>query len=89
MDKNMREFFIEHQYELPKKLYHHARKFPNVTFIQALKLYSLAVEEILTLYNAKHLYDTPLSFGRGLFVAECEWLKKMIMAEEIQKRNKI
>ena len=71
-----------HQYELPRRLYAYAKYYPNVSFIQALKLYELSVEEIIVIFNANHLFDTPLSFGRGLVYARDKWLQKMQEAEE-------
>lgn len=82
MDKELLAYFIEHQFELPKKLYYYAERFPNVTFNQALKLYELAVKEVIITFNAKHLFDTPLSFGKGLFYAKKEWLRKMENTEK-------
>ena len=85
MNEDMRNYFIAHQYELPRSLYVYAESYPNVSFTQALKLYSLAVEEVIVLFKAKHLYDNPLSFGRGIMHAKNEWLKKMQHAEELNK----
>lgn len=79
----MIEWCIEHQYELPRKLYTYAKYYPNVSFIQALKLYELSVKEIIVIFNANHLFDTPLSFGRGLVYARDKWLQKMQEAEEV------
>ena len=88
MNEDMRNYFITHQYELPRRLYMYAEDYPNVSFTQALKLYSLAVEETIVLFKAKHLYDTPLSFGRGIMYAKIEWLKKMQRAEELNSNKK-
>ena len=79
----MMDWCIEHQYELPRRLQYYAKYYPNVSFNQTLKLYELAVEEIIVIFNAKHLFDTPLSFGRGLVYAKDKWLQKMQQAEEI------
>ena len=79
----MMDWCIEHQYELPRRLQYYAKYYPNVSFNQALKLYELAVEEIIVIFNAEHLFDTPLSFGRGLVYAKDKWLQKMQQAEEI------
>ena len=83
LHSDMMSWCIEHQYELPRRLYSYAKYYPNVSFSQALKLYELAVEEIIVIFNAKHLFDTPLSFGRGLAYARDKWLQKMQQAEEI------
>ncbi len=74
---------IAGQYELPRRLHVYAKYYPNVSFNQALKLYELAVEETIVIFNAKHLFDAPLSFGRGLVYAKDKWLQKMQQAEEI------
>lgn len=85
MDEKLRNYLINHQYELPHKLYHFAYRFPYVTFYQALELYEISVREVLTLYRAKNLYDEPLSFGRGLVRAQKFWLEKMDMANKIEE----
>lgn len=81
------EYCICHQYELPRRLYIFAKNFRYVTFYQALRLYELSVEEVITTYNAENLYNGPLSFGRGLVLAKNEWLKKMEIIEEILRKN--
>ena len=81
------EYCICHQYELPRRLYAFAKNFCHVTFYQALRLYELSVEEVITTYNAENLYDGPLGFGRGLVLAKNEWLKKMERIEEILRKN--
>ena len=83
MNKNLDELLIENQYKLPTKLYYYAERYPHVSFIQALCLYELTVKEIIILFNAKHLYDGPLSFGKGTFLARKKWLEKMEEAEKI------
>lgn len=74
---------IEHQYELPRRLQCYAKYYPNVSFSQALELYSLSVQEVIILFKAKHLFDAPLSFGRGLVYARNRWFEKMSQAEKI------
>lgn len=85
----MIDWCIEHQYELPRRLQYYAKYYPNVSFSQALELYSLSVQEIIVLFKAKHLFDTPLSFGRGLIYAKDKWLQKMQQAEEVAATNSI
>lgn len=87
MDKNFKEFCIEHQYELPRKLYVYAKRYPNVSFLQALKLYELAVAETLIIFKAKTLFDSPLYYGRGLACARDIWIEKMSRAETIVRKN--
>lgn len=82
MDKTLLDICIQRQYELPRRLYAYAKYFPNVSFYQALKLYELAVEETIVIFNAKHLFDESLSFGRGLTYARNKWCQKMTLAEE-------
>ena len=72
MNESTYEYCVAHQYELPRCLYSFAKYFRHVTFYQALRLYELSVEEIITTYNAENLYDDPLSFGRGLVLAKNE-----------------
>ena len=87
MNDSMLEYCIRHQYELPRRLYAFAKCFRHVTFYQALRLYELSVEEVITTYNVENLYDDPLSFGRGLVLAKNEWLKKMERIEEALRKN--
>ena len=81
------EYCICHQYELPRRLYAVAKNLPHVTFYQALRLYELSVEEVITTYTAENRYDGPLGFGRGLVLAKNEWLKKMEKIEEALRKN--
>lgn len=83
IEAGMMDFLIEHQYELPRRLQCYAKYYPNVSFSQGLELYSLSVQEVIVLFKAKHLFDTPLSFGRGLVYAKNRWIQKMRQAEEI------
>ena len=83
MNKEMLNYLIAHQYELPRRLYCYADYYQNVSFAQALKLYALSVEEVIVIFKAKHLYDTPLSFGRGLVYAKDRWRQKMDYAENV------
>lgn len=87
MDDNLRNYLINHQYKLPRRFYCFAYRFPHVTFYQALELYEISVREVLTLYKAKNLYDEPLSFGRGLVLAQKFWLEKMDKANRIGEKN--
>lgn len=87
MNESMFEYCVRHQHELPRRLYAFAKDFRHVTLYQALRLYELSVEEVITTYNAENLYDGPLSFGRGLVLAKKEWLKKMERIEEILRKN--
>ena len=90
MYKELEEMLIAHQFELPRRLTLLAYRFPHVEFYKALALYKLAVEETVLLFNAKNLYDEPLSFGRGLVQAQKLWLEKMERAEKINsQREKI
>ena len=87
MDDNLRSFLIARQFELPRRLMALAYRFPHVEFYKALALYELAVKETLLMFNAKNLYDEPLSFGRGLVRARNLWLEKMEKAEKISSQK--
>ena len=87
MNESTYEYCIAHQYELPRRLYSFAKCFRHVTFYQALRLYELSVEEVITTYDAENLYDGSLGFGRGLVLAKNEWLKKMEKIEEALRKN--
>ena len=88
MDDNLTNFLIAHQFELPHRLTFLAYRFPHVEFYKALALYELAVKETLLMFNAKNLYDEPLSFGSGLVKARNLWLEKMEKAEKINSQRK-
>ena len=87
MNDSTFEYCVAHQYELPRRLYSFAKCFRHVTFYQALRLYELSVEEVITTYNVENLYDGPLGFGIGLVLAKNEWLKKMERIEEALRKN--
>ena len=87
-DYDMKEYMIQHQYHLPSRLQCYAKYYPNVSFSQALELYALAVQETITIFNAKNLFDTPLSFGKGLTHAKNIWREKMQEAEVIAAASK-
>lgn len=87
MNKELYAEMVETQYMLPRRFYHYAFLFPHVEFYKALQLYALSVEEIIVMFNAKDLYDEPLSFGRGLVLARKLWLTKMEQAEKIMDRG--
>lgn len=81
---NMIDYCIEHQYKLPRGLQSYAKYYPNVSFSKTLELYSLSVQEVISLFKAKHLFDASvdLDFGRGLIYARNKWLEKMSQAEK-------
>lgn len=83
------DYYIRHQYELPRRLQYYAKYYPNVSFSQALELYSLSVREVIVLFQAQHLFDTPLSFGRGLAYAKNKWCEKMSQAEKIAAAHQL
>lgn len=87
MDDNLRSILIARQFELPRRLMTLAYRFPHVEFYKALAPYELAVKETLLMFNAKNLYDEPLSFGRGLVQARNLWLEKMERAEKISSQK--
>lgn len=83
------EELIKHQYELPRKLTHmyYAEQFPHVSFLQAVQLYQLAVEETLIMSNKKDLFSGELGFGRGLMIAQNKWLNKMQETEKFLNKG--
>ena len=79
-----RELTMYSQYQIPRKLFYLAERFPHVTFVNAIKLYELAVEEIRIIYNIENSV-TDLPFGQGLELARDKWLEKMGEAENTSK----
>ncbi len=60
----MKEFERQHQWTVPRKLQHMAYRYPNVSWLQANQLYSIAVDCVLSENNIEVLSDLP--FGKGL-----------------------
>ena len=86
-DENMKDYCVEHQYEIPRRLLGMVYRFPHVEAWKALALYELAVQETLVMFNANSLFDEPLSHGRGLVQARNLWLAKMQRAERINNNG--
>lgn len=86
-DEDMKNYCVEHQYEIPRRLLGMVYRFPHVEAWKALALYELAVQETLVMFNAENLFDEPLSFGRGLVQARSLWLAKMERAERIANKG--
>ncbi len=84
MGKEIQEYLIEHQYDIPRKLEPLASNYPLVSWNEAHKLYALSVNEVLVLYHAKHLYDTPLSYGRGLGAVRVIFEEKLVKLSKIR-----
>ena len=59
-----REWAIEHEYEIPRRVFHLASKCPHVTWNEAQKLYQLAVENAKIILKVEHICDA--AFGRGI-----------------------
>lgn len=80
------EIAIEKQYELPGRLNDLAEKYPIITWAEAQKLYHLAVEEVLLMYDEKDIISGNLSFGRGYTYAAKLFEEKLQKKVEIKRR---
>ena len=82
MNETMRDYFIEYQYKLPSKLYPYAARYNKVSWEQAIRLYEIAVESVLTISGEKNLYTGRLTYGRGGVAAKQEFLSLMDKAQK-------
>lgn len=62
---NAKEFSVQIQYDLPRRLNHYAQDYPDLTWFRAQVLYKQAVEEVIRESGEKDLLSGELSFGRG------------------------
>lgn len=82
----MFEIAIEKQYVLPNRLNGLAEKYPIITWVEAQKLYRLAVEEVLLMYGEKDIISGKLSFGRGYAYAAKLFEEKLQKKVETERR---
>lgn len=82
----MYEVAIEKQYVLPSRLNDLAAKYPIITWVDAQKLYRLAVEEIILMYGEENILSGNLSFGRGYQYAARLFEEKLKEKVEIERR---
>ena len=80
------EIAIEKQYELPSRLNKLAEKYSIITWVEAQKLYRLAVEEVLLMYGEKNIISGNLSFGRGYVYAAKLFEEKLQKKVETERR---
>ena len=66
IDKDMKQFMIDHQFEIPKKLYYLAEEFPTVTWKRAQEIYKASVIRVLESYGEEDIFSGRLSFGKGI-----------------------
>lgn len=66
IDKDMKQFMIDHQFEIPKKLYYFAEEFPTVTWKRAQEIYKASVRRVLESYGEEDIFSGRLSFGKGM-----------------------
>ena len=60
------EYQIEHQHDIPKRLFYLAEKYPNVTWKKAKAYYAKVVDNVVLGAGEENLFSGSLSFGRGL-----------------------
>ena len=82
MNKTMYDYLVEYQYRLPSSLYPLAIRYNKVTWEQAIHLYEIAVETVLTISGEKDLYSGKFSFGRGLLEARQEFIDLLDKAQK-------
>ena len=62
-DERYRMIEKERQFNIPTKLHHKMRSFPNVPWVVATDLYANAVKMVLLMHNAEILIDIPWGLG--------------------------
>lgn len=82
MNKTMYDYLVEYQHRLPSNLYPLALRYNKVTWEQAIHLYEIAVETVLTISGEKNLYSGKFSFGRGLLAAKQEFIDLLGKAQK-------
>ena len=82
MNKTMYDYLVEYQHRLPSNLYPLAIRYNKVTWEQAIRLYEIAVETVLTISGEKNLYSGKFSFGRGLVAARQEFIDLLDKAQK-------
>lgn len=65
-DKDVRQYMIDHQFEIPKKLYYFAEEFPTVTWKRAQEIYKASVRRVLDSYGEEDIFSGNLGFGKGM-----------------------
>lgn len=75
------EFQIEHQHDIPKRLFYLAEKYPNVTWKKAKEYYTRVVDNVILGAGEENLFSGSLSFGRGLSDAAARF-EELLKLEE-------
>ena len=82
MNEMVSDYLVEYQFKLPSKLYPYASRYNKVTWEQAIHLYEIAVESVLTISGEQSIYTGRLSYGRGMTAAKQEFLSLMDKAQK-------
>lgn len=72
---------IEHQHDIPKRLFHLAEKYPNITWKKAKEYYARVVDNVILGAGEENLFSGNLSFGRGLKEAAARF-EELLKLEE-------
>lgn len=72
---------IEHQHDIPKRLFYLAEKYPNVTWKKAKEYYARVVDNVILGAGEENLFSGSLSFGRGLSEAAARF-EELLKLEE-------
>ena len=87
MNEEMRIWFIEHENEIPRRLLSLAWRAPTVTWLEAIKLYQLTVEEAKIFFNVEHIIDAP--FGRARVWVNTHFTDKILATHAKRVRDSI
>lgn len=75
------EYQIEHQHDIPKRLFYLAEKYPNITWKKAKEYYARVVDNVILGAGEENLFSGSLSFGRGLNEAAARF-EELLKLEE-------
>lgn len=75
------EYQVEHQHDIPKRLFYLAEKYPNVTWKKAKAYYAKVVDNVILGSGEENLFSGSLSFGRGLSDAAARF-EELLKLEE-------
>lgn len=75
------EYQVEHQHDIPKKLFYLAEKYPNITWKKAKEYYARVVDNVILGAGEENLFSGSLSFGKGLKEAAARF-EELLKLEE-------
>ena len=75
------EYQVEHQHDIPKRLFYLAEKYPNITWKKAKEYYARVVDNVILGAGEESLFSGSLSFGKGLKEAAARF-EELLKLEE-------